>query len=151
MPELLDVEPRRNPNIFDVEHQAQSHLEGQSDHGQKKDHQDGILQQALALIILGVVAAIQRVHDKAADGEEATDDRRTEDGFAQVGRNAKKVRQIAVDLIDLAVVIPGLPGPEPLPARTADEGADGDHRYPENDEAEEERADLKLALLPGVI
>src|ERR1700732_11537 len=131
MPELLYVEPRRYPDIFDVEHQAQSHLEGQSDHGQKKDHQDGILQQALALIIFGVVAAIQRVHDKAADGEEAADYRGAEDGFAEVGGNAEKVRQIAIDLVDEAVVIPSLPGPEPLPAGPADKGADGDHRDPE--------------------
>src|SRR6266404_4328794 len=148
---LLDIEPWRDPDILNVEHQAQQHLDRQADHGQEKDHQDGVLQQALALIIFRVVTPIQRVHQEAADGEEATDDRRTEDGFAQVGRNAENVRQIAIDLVDLAVVIPGLPGPEPLPAGTADEGADGDHRYPENDEAEEERADFELALLPGVI
>src|SRR6202022_3178331 len=118
---------------------------------QEKDHQDRVLQQALALIIFGVVAAFQRVHEKAANGEEATDYRGAEDGLAEVGGDAENVRQIAIDLVNETVVIPGLPGPEPLPAWTADEGADGDHRYPENDEAEEERADLKLALLPGVI
>src|ERR1700730_11114862 len=147
----LDVEPRRNPYILNVEHQAQHHLDGQRNHGEKKDYQDGVLQQAFALIIFGVVAAIQRVHQKAADGKEATDYRGAEYGFAEVGRDAENVRQIAIDLVDEAVVIPGLPGPEPLPARTADKGADGDHRYPENDEAKEERADFELALLPGVI
>src|SRR5216684_1916780 len=132
----LDVEPRRNPDIFNVEQQAQEHLDGQPDHGQEKDHQDGILQQTLALIIFGIVAAIQRVHQKAADGEKAADYRGTEDGFAEVGGDAEKIRQVAIDLVDKAVVIPGLPGPEPLPPWTANEGADGDHRYPENDEAE---------------
>src|SRR6266446_5296022 len=148
---LLDIEPWRDPDILNVEHQAQQHLDRQADHGQEKDHQDGVLQQALALIIFRVVTPIQRVHQEAADGEEATNDRRTEDGFAQVGRDAENVRQIAVDLVDLAVVIPGLPGPEPLPAWATNEGADGDHRYPENDEAEEERANFELPLLPGVI
>src|SRR6267143_3814450 len=143
------VEPWRDPDIFNVEHQAQHHLDWQRNHGEKKDHQDGVLQQALALIIFGVVAAIQRVHQKAADGEEAADYRGTEDGFAEVGGDAEKIRQVAIDLVDQAVVIPGLPGPEPLPPWTANEGADGDHRYPENDEAEEERADFKFALLPG--
>src|SRR5713101_1521689 len=147
----LDVEPWRDPDIFNVEREAQEHLDGQCNHGEEKDHQDGVLQQALALIIFGVVTTIQRVHHKAADGEEATDYRGTEDGFAEVGGDAEKIRQITIDLVDEAVVIPGLPGPEPLPSRTADEGADGDHRYPENNEAEEERADFKLALLPGVI
>src|ERR1700756_5056918 len=91
------------------------------------------------------------MHQEAADGEEATDYDGAEDSLAQVGRNSENVRQIAVHLIDLTVVIPGLPGPEPLPAWTADKGADGDHRYPENNEAEEERADFELALLPGVV
>src|SRR5216684_1903950 len=114
----LDVEPWRDPDIFNVEHQAQHHLDGQRNHGEKKDHQDGVLQQALALIIFRVVAAIQRVHYKAANGEESADNRGAEDGFAEVGGDAEKIRQIAIDLVDEAVVIPGLPGPEPLPAWT---------------------------------
>src|SRR5579864_2331074 len=78
----LDVEPWRYPDIFNVKHQAQEHLDGQADHGQEKNHQDGILQEALALIIFWVVAAIQRVHDEAADGEKAADYHSAEDGFA---------------------------------------------------------------------
>src|SRR5258708_22235971 len=147
----LDVEPWRNPDIFNVEREAQELLEGQRNNGQEKDHQDGVLQQALALIIFGVVTAVQRVHQKAADGEETADYRGAEDGFAEVGGDAENVRQIAIDLVDEAIVIPGLPGPEPLPAGAADKGADGNHRDPENDEAEEECADLELALLPGVV
>src|SRR5690349_15848665 len=41
---LLNVEPWRDPDIFDVEHQTQEHLDGQADHGQEKDHQDRVLQ-----------------------------------------------------------------------------------------------------------
>src|SRR6266436_310289 len=148
---LLDVEPWGDPDIFDVEHEAQEHLDGQADHGEEKNHQDGVLQQALALIILGIIAAIQRMHEKTANGEESADNRGAEDGFAEVGGDAEKIRQIAIDLVDEAVVIPGLAGPEPLPAGAANEGADGDHRYPENNEAEEERAYFEFALLPGVI
>src|SRR5216683_28807 len=81
----LDVEPRRNQHVLYVEHQAKQHLDGQRNHGEKKDHQDGVLQQAFALIIFGVVAAIQCVHHKAADGEEATDYRGAEYGFSKVG------------------------------------------------------------------
>src|ERR1700686_1219178 len=147
----LDVEPWGYPDIFNVEHEAQEHLDGQADHGQEKDHQDGVLQQALALIIFRVVAAIQSVNSKAADSEEAADYRGSEDDFAEVGGDAEEIRQVAIDLVDLAIVIPSLPGPEPLPAGTTNKRADGDHRHPQNNEAEEERADLEFALLPGVI
>src|SRR5262249_44851242 len=94
---------------------------------------------------------VQSVHHEAADGKEAADHNGAEDGFAKIRCDSENVRQIAIDLVDQPVVIPGLPGPEPLPAGTADEGADGDHRDPEDDEAEKETADLKLPLLPGVI
>src|SRR5579859_7288090 len=147
----LDIEPWRYPDIFNVEHEAQEHLDGQADHGQEKDHQDGILQEALALIIFWIVAAIQRVDYEAADGEEAADYHGAEDGFAEVGGDAEKIRQVAIDLVDEAIVIPGLPGPKPLPAGTANEGTNGDHGHPQNNEAEEECADLEFALLPGVI
>src|SRR5713226_5150313 len=76
----LDVEPWRDPDIFNVEREAQEHLDGQCNHGQEKDHQDGVLQQAFALIIFGVVAAVERMHQEAADGEEAADYRRAEYG-----------------------------------------------------------------------
>src|SRR5258708_13995893 len=66
----LDVEPWRDPDIFNVEREAQEHLDGQRNHGQEKDHQDGVLQQALALIIFGVVTAGKRVPPKTAGGEE---------------------------------------------------------------------------------
>src|SRR5258706_15127699 len=64
----LDVEPWRNPDIFNVEREAQEHLDGKRNHGQEKDHQDGVLQQALALIIFGVVTAGQGEHQKSPQG-----------------------------------------------------------------------------------
>src|SRR5258708_26709979 len=64
----LDVEPWRNPDIFYVEREAQEHLDGQRNHGQEKDHQDGVLQQALALIIFGVVTAVKAVHPQTPRG-----------------------------------------------------------------------------------
>src|SRR5258708_23932803 len=54
----LDVEPWRNPDIFNVEREAQEHLDGQRNHGQEKGHQDAVLQQALALILFGVLTAV---------------------------------------------------------------------------------------------
>ena len=48
-------------------------------------------------------------------------------------------------------MVPGLARPEPLPAGASDESSDDDHRDPQDDEAEEERGDGKLALLPGVV
>src|SRR5258708_12358236 len=79
----LYVEPRRDPDIFNAEREAQEHLDGQRNHGQEKNHQDGILQQALALIIFGVVAAIQRVHHKTADTEEATHSHAPDDSIPE--------------------------------------------------------------------
>src|SRR5258708_27029994 len=96
----LDVEPWRNPDIFYVEREAQEHLDGQRNHGQEKDHQDGVLQQALALIIFGVVTAVQRVHHKYAHGEENPHYRGAQDGFSEGGGEAAKDRQNADSLID---------------------------------------------------
>src|SRR5260221_4647522 len=96
----LDVEPWRNPDIFNVEREAQEHLDGQRNHGQEKDHQDGVLQQALALIIFGVVTAVQRGRHKSADGEETAAHRGAQDGFSEVGGGAAKVPQNAVGTFD---------------------------------------------------
>src|SRR2546426_11281564 len=73
---------------------------------------------------------------------------RSEDRLYPVGGYSEEVRQITVDLIDEAVVVPGLSGPEPLPPRAADEGSDDDHRDPQHNKAEEKRPDGKLSLLP---
>ena len=48
-------------------------------------------------------------------------------------------------------MVPGLPGPEPLPPGATNKGPDDDHRHPEHDEAEQKRSNRKLPLLPGVI
>src|SRR5258708_14512673 len=45
---------------------------------------------------------------RSANGEESADNRGAEDGFAEVGGDAEKIRQIAIDLVDEAVLIPSL-------------------------------------------
>src|SRR5258708_38672273 len=91
------------------------------------------------------------MHQEAADGEETADDNCSKNPFAQVGGDAKDVRQVAVHFVNKPVMIPGLAGPEPLPARTANKGPDGDHGDPQNNKAEKKRGDFKLALLPRVV
>src|SRR6266403_6192224 len=102
-------------------------------------------------IVFGVVTAEEGVDDQAADDKKAADDDGAENAFAPIRSDAENIGQVYVDLVDEAVVIPRLPGPEPLPAGTANEGADENHRDPQDNEAEEERADSELALLPGVV
>src|SRR5260370_21971366 len=87
---LLNVEPRPNPHVFNVEEQPQEHLDRQSDHGQEKRHHDRILQQAHTLVVFGVVAAEEGVHQQAANSEEAADYRCSEDAFAPVGRDVHR-------------------------------------------------------------
>src|SRR6266850_5281233 len=134
-----------------MEQQPQQHLDGQSEHGEEEGHQDRILQQAHALVVFGVVTPEESVDQQTAHDKKAADYNGAENAFAPIRSDAENVRQVDVDLIDEAVVIPRLPGPEPLPAGSANEGADEDHRDPQNNEAEQERADGELALLPGVV
>src|SRR6266850_5154708 len=134
-----------------MKQQPQQHLDGQSEHGEKKGHQDRVLQQAHALVVFWVAAPEEGVDQQAADDKKAADDDGAENAFAPIRSDAEDVGQVDVDLVDEAIVIPGLPGPEPLPAGSANEGADENHRDPQNNEAEEERADGEFALLPGVI
>ena len=48
-------------------------------------------------------------------------------------------------------MVPGLSGPEPLPARPANERADENHGDPQNHEAEQKSANCEFALLPSVV
>src|SRR5258707_2098958 len=93
----LDVEPWRNPDIFNVEREAQEHLDGQRNHGQEKDHQDGVLQQALALIIFGVVTAVKRGYHKSADCEQKADYPPAEYGSVDACGEAAKLRQTPIE------------------------------------------------------
>src|SRR5207244_1392151 len=71
--------------------------------------------------------------------------------FQQRILDAEDIRQIAIDLEDETVVIPGHAGPEPHPAWTAYQRADHDHADPEDDESENECPDGELALLVRVV
>src|SRR5437899_9102981 len=109
------------------------------------------MQQAHALVILRVVTPEKGVNRESAQGEIAPDYNCSEDALRPVGSDAEDVGQVAVHFVNEAVVVPGLPGPEPLPARPANEGSDENHGDPQDDEAEKKSADGELALLPGVI
>ena len=91
------------------------------------------------------------MRDEASNRIKTAYDNRPENRLPQVRRNSKKIRQIPVHFVNQPIVIPGLSRPEPLPSRSPDERADDDHRDPQNDEAEQECSNGKLALLPGVI
>src|SRR5579864_1370039 len=131
--------------------QAQSHLQGQGDHGQQQKLHDRELQQAHALKIFSHPAPEDGIHQASAEQVVAAYDNRAENALAQVRRDAEDVRQVAIHLVDEAVVVPRLAGPEPLPSRAANKRADDDHRDPEDDEAEQKRPDREPALLPCVI
>src|SRR6266705_6629111 len=131
--------------------QAQQHLQRQGHHREQEELHNGELQQAHALEIFAHETPEQRVDDKAAEQVVAADDDHAEDGFGKIAGDAKNVWQIAVHLVNETIVVPGLPRPEPLPARPANESPDDNHGNPQDDEAEKKSADGKLALLPGVI
>src|SRR6266850_2515818 len=124
-----------------MEQQPQQHLDGQSEHGEEEGHQDRILQQAHARVVFGVVTPEESVDQQTAHDKKAADYNGAENAFAPIRSDAENVRQVDVDLIDEAVVIPRLPGPEPLPAGSANEGADEDHRGQEFN-AQQERPDV---------
>src|SRR5215469_16229435 len=109
------VEPRRNPYVLDMPQQTQSHLQRQGDHGQPQKRHQRKLQQAHALEILRHFATEERVNGTPAQQIESTDNDCAEDTFADVRSDAENIGQIAVDLVDQAIVVPGLTGPEPLP------------------------------------
>src|SRR5215813_2157201 len=148
---LLNVEPGSDPHVFDVEQEPNKHFYWQGKHCEQEEHHERILQDAHTLIVFLIVVPEERVNDKSGHGVVSANDDRAKDAFPQVRSDAEKIRQIAVDFVDQTIVIPGLPGPEPLPAGTADERADDNHGDPQDDETEEKCADSKLALLPGVI
>src|SRR6266849_5917553 len=134
-----------------MKEQAQTHLDGQSHHGEEKGHHDGILQQAHALEVLGIMPAEESVHGQAAQSEITTHDNRSEDALGPVRSDSENVRQVAIYFIDEAVMVPRLSRPEPLPAGSADKRSDKNHGDPQDNEAEEKSSDGKFALFPCVI
>src|SRR6266478_4915346 len=91
------------------------------------------------------------MNNHAADGEESADHDRAEDAFSPIRSDSEKIRQVAVHLIDEAVVVPGLARPEPLPSGAADEGADENHGDPQDYEAKEKCYDGEFSLLQRVV
>src|SRR5256884_476134 len=136
---LLDIEPGRDPKVFDVKEQTNQDLNRKSHNDQEKCHHDEILKQTHAFIILGIVAGKQSVHDEPADDEVSANDDRSKDALPQIRSDPEKVGQVAVHFINEAVVGPGLPPAEQLPTPPPNESADVNHRHPQNDKDQKER------------
>src|SRR5207249_2926740 len=85
-----------------INEQTDKDLNRKSHHDQEKCHHDGILQQTHALIILGIVAAEQSVHDEPADDEVSANDDRSKDALPQIRSDPEKVGQVAVHFINEA-------------------------------------------------
>src|SRR5215475_10214586 len=113
----------------------EKNFDGQSKHGQQEKHHEGVLEQTHALVVLRVVTAEQRVSRDSCYGVVASNNHCTEDAFPQIGSDAEYIRQVSIDFINQAIVIPGLPWPEPLPARSANKRSDHNHRDPQNDKS----------------
>src|SRR5262249_4842366 len=111
-------------------------------------HHDRVLQQTHALVIFKIDTAKHTVYDQSAHNKISTDNNRAEDTLPQIRNDAENVKQIAIHLINKAVVVPRLSEPKPLPAGPANEDADENHKHPQNDETEKKNADSKLALPP---
>src|SRR5947209_18404145 len=109
-----------------------------------------MMQQTHSLVVPGIVAAEKGLDRKPSRGEEAPDDHRPKDRFRPIGRDAENVRQVAVDFINETVVVPGLPGPEPLPTGPANKGAYENHGNAQDDETKKKSVDANLALHPGL-
>src|SRR5262252_1578047 len=87
----LNVEPWSDPYVFDVERVPKQDFDRQANHCQKEEHHERVLQQALALVVLGVVAAVQRVRHESCHKVVASNNDRSKNAFRRVGSNAEQV------------------------------------------------------------
>src|SRR6185295_5715625 len=90
------------------------------------------------------------MYQESRDQIERNDHEQSEEAFQRLRSYPDQIRQVAIDLVELNVVIPRLSRPEPNPSRASNKRADEYQRDPHN-EAPQERTDRNLALLPGVI
>src|ERR1044072_4566997 len=147
------VKPGRHPDILDSEYKPQEDLDRQRQHDDQEGLHHHILEQAHAAINLARKSSgrDQFVNTEAGGPRIEPNHDGAENNFAHTTLDAENIRQIAVHLKDEAVVIPRHAGPEPHPSRTANQGPDDNHRYPKDDESENEGPDGELALLVGVV
>ena len=133
---LLNVEPRRDPHILNVERSRNSILMGSPIMVIRKTIMSGVLQQTHPLVVFRVVTPEKACTASPPTAKNPPTTAAPKMPFAPVRCDPEKVRQVAVYFINEAVVVPGLSGPEPLPSGPANKRADGDHRDPQNDEPE---------------
>src|ERR1700734_2295487 len=162
------AEPRRHPDVFNCENQAQQNFERQREHQDQKRVHGYELHQAHALVNLAaeIGAHADPVNQDCRDDEErdqredaenhagpdrALIFRHVENGGEPRAVNAENLIEVAVHSVIHAFSVPGFSWPEPHPSGAADEGADHDHQDPKADEAEHEGPDGEAALLVGVV
>src|SRR5271163_4156476 len=158
-----DVNPRRNQDVLDVERVPQCHLDEHSRHRDQQKSRDAEAHRSPLRQDLGTATGkrgprISRgprsypeiqdgvTYDEVAPYEEQAEQRR-----CQVVAEPEHVRQVDVGQRLDQVRIPDLPGPEPVPAGTAEKRADDDERDPQNVEADKETQDLEPSLAQRVV
>src|SRR5580658_4912846 len=162
------AEPRRHPDVFNRENQAQQNFQRQREHQDQKRVHGYELHQAHALVNLAAEIGAHadpvdqdRRGDEERDQWEDSEDHAGPDGpliFCDVKNgggpravNAENLIEVSVHGIVHAFSVPSFTRPEPHPSGAADEGADDDHQDPQADEAEHEGPDGKAALFVGVV
>src|SRR5271156_1286395 len=162
------AEPRRHPDVFNCENQAQQNFERQREHQNQERVHRHELHQAHALVNLAaeIGAHADPVDQDRRDDEERNQREDAEDDagpdsaliFCDVKNgggpravNAENLVEVSVHGVVHAFSVPGFAWPEPHPSRPADEGTDYDHQNPEADEAEHEGPDGEAALFVRVI
>ena len=121
------IEPGRDHDVLDSKQLSRKQLRRKRPEDRyRKELKDKVLQKRRALknLLLELIPGDQLVGDPPKDEEENPYDKRAEKSLQGLAREADEVGQVAVDLIDYRVVIPGLARPEPYPPRPAHEGAD---------------------------
>src|SRR5215216_2669185 len=123
-PHPSDIEPWCNHHVLDAEELPCEQLRRQ---GRKYRYREElkyhVLQQrrALEYLFIELSPGDDEVDNQPRDDEESAYDGCAEQPLPRLRCYAEQVGQVAVDLIQLNVVIPGLTWPEPDPSRPANE------------------------------
>src|SRR5262245_40438943 len=142
--------------VLHVHGPAQQHLHGEHAHEEQQHDHDAVAGEAhLVEELLEDGLRQQARHD-----QEVADDEREAGQLAQQDRvgqllvqppHPDELAEVHVhERLDL-VRVPVLEGPEEVPVRPAQEGAEDHEADPQHEEAEQEHRDRELALLEGVV
>src|SRR3954467_13669426 len=154
----LDVEEkfRNRHDVFQVEDPAREHLDRQRHH-HEEEHDADVVARRPQLLVVGLEPHLgeqDRQGEDAEQHEEDPDDL-AQEPVARVGGlehpDPEIFRQVDVGQRRQLVDVPEFEGPEEVPVRSAQEGAEDDQRAPEHDKAKQEDGDLGLALVEGEV